>query len=159
MRRNSIQVKKFAPYLFGVLLFIGFSILPVPQVFSNDAPAGAEVNTNNRDSGGYVSGLTSARARSLVGVVIALVSVVIGWRSRSRKKAGLIKSKTLPMMALCLAGIAIVLSVIHLVSNTGAFGSGGGKAGAIVALAIGIPGVIVNAMVLWSGNWPQANHQ
>ena len=40
--------------------------------------------------------------------------------------------------------IAIALSIIHMAMNTGAFGTGGGKAGAIVALLLGVGGLILS---------------
>jgi hypothetical protein len=152
MRRELICVKKFAPYAFGAFLFFSLYILPVGQIFSQESTAVASVSPENEVSDAYVSGLTSARARSVVGGVIGLVSLVIGWRSRLRQKAGHVRSRIWPKVGLALAGITIVLSVIHLGNNKGEFGSGGGKAGAIVAFVFGIVGVTLNGLVLRSAS-------
>lgn len=94
----------------------------------------------------YVSGLTSGRTRSLVGGVIGLVSVIIGWRARSRSVANKSRART-PGISACVLGIvAIALSVVHLAGNTGGFGTGGGKAGAIVALVLGIIGTFLGGI-------------
>ena len=91
------------------------------------------------DSSNYVTGITAGRARSLVGVVIGALSLIIGWRI-SRKAQ---KRRIWFMVALIFGIIAIILSLTHL-GNTGGFGTGGGKAGAIVGLAFGILGLAVN---------------
>lgn len=52
--------------------------------------------------------------------------------------------------ALVLGFVAIILSVVHLAGTTGGFGTGGGKAGAIVALVLGITGAVVNVLALRS---------
>jgi hypothetical protein len=133
------------------LLFIGFSVLPFGDAFSQEDTTAVENNSSNKENTNtYVSGLTSARARSLVGGVIGLVSIIIGLRVRSRRGANQVKTKRWPKVALALGVIAIVLSVLHLAGNTGAFGTGGGKAGAIVALVLGICGVTLNGIAIRS---------
>jgi hypothetical protein len=51
-------------------------------------------------------------------------------------------------VALALGLIGMVLSVAHLGSSTGGFGSGGGRAGAIVALVLGQIGMNLGGLAL-----------
>jgi hypothetical protein len=148
MRTELIGRRNPVTYIIAALLFIGFSILPSEKIFSQQDTAVKSTNTKNEKADTYVSGLTSARARSLVGGIIGIVSVVIGFRVRSRRNAIQDKTKIWRKVALALGVLAVVLSVIHLAGNTGAFGTGGGKAGAIVALVLGICGMIVNGVAL-----------
>lgn len=100
---------------------------------------------------GYVTGITSGRARSLVGGVLALASVIIGWRFR-RDSPG---SRTWVGGALVLGILAILLSVTHLAITTGGVGTGGGKAGAVVAIVLGTAGIVISGLVLRSGKQAQ----
>ena len=81
--------------------------------------------------------LTSARAISLILFAVSIVSVIIAIRSKKRsddnsRKRGVI-------IAFVLGLIAVILSAIRIAATTG-FGTGGGKAGAILALFIGVIG-------------------
>lgn len=86
--------------------------------------------------------MTAGRARSLVGGIVSLISVIIGGLalSRSAGRAGIV--------ALALGLIGMILSVIHLGTSTGGFGTGGGRAGAIVALVLGLIGVNLGGLTL-----------
>lgn len=92
----------------------------------------------------YVTGLTSARARSLVGTVLALVSVVIGWRVKRRSVVSPGGQRSWAITALVMGVIAVALSLLHLLNTSGGFGTGGGKAGAIVGLALGLVGSAIS---------------
>ncbi len=97
----------------------------------------------------YVSGITPGRARSLIGGVVGLVCLVLGWRAKSRSKAANSIIRTTAVVALILGAIGILLSVVHLISTAGAvFGSGSGKAGAIVALLLSCVGMVLAALAL-----------
>lgn len=100
--------------------------------------------SQNDGTNTYVTGITSGRARSLVGGVLALTSVIVGWRLRSRST----HNRTWSLSAFVLGIVAILVSVIHLANNTGGFGTGGGKAGSIVAIALGLTGTFINGMAL-----------
>lgn len=95
----------------------------------------------------YVYGLTSARARSLIGVGLGLASLIIGWRTKARAK-GSDDRRSWSIAALALGSLAIILSVVHLASNTGGFGTGGGKAGAIVAIVLAVAGAVLGGLGL-----------
>ena len=89
-----------------------------------------------------VRGITAGRARSLVGGVVSLISLVIGGLALVRNgRAGAI-------VALVLGLIGIVLSVVHLGGSTGGFGTGSGRAGAIVALVLGLIGTNLGGLAL-----------
>ncbi|RAW02036.1 hypothetical protein DQQ10_05635 [Pseudochryseolinea flava] len=106
-----------------VLVFPALSI----EVFSQtDQVSGADGNA-------YVTGITSGRAKSLIGGALGLVSVVIGWKLKPRKRSWYVTG-------FVLGAAALILSIIHLVNLTGGFGTGGGKAGAIVGAVLGIVG-------------------
>ena len=87
-------------------------------------------------------GLTTGRLQSLVGVVAGLVSVVIGWqafRSVSYNKS---------IVSLVMGLIAVILSVVHLARATGDFGTGSGRLGGIVALLLGLVGIVLGGLAL-----------
>lgn len=102
---------------------------------SNGTKADAVHNENSTD----VRGITTARARSLVGVGLGAISIGIGWVAKKRTN-NMKNPRALPIVGLILAISAIALSIAHLFSTSGGFGTGGGKAGAIVALLLGLIG-------------------
>jgi hypothetical protein len=93
---------------------------------------------------------------SLIGAVIALVSLIMGWLAKARSNSANASGagnnsnrRTQAIIALLLGGIAIVLSVVHLSTSAGAvFGSGSGKAGAIVALVLALIGTALSGLTL-----------
>lgn len=146
-------MKKFIRYILSAWLITAFSFLMPGKLFSQTSPDTIKTETADHvttmdDAGStYVKGITSGRARALVGGVIGLTSLIIGWRSRMRP------SQTGAKLAMALGLIAIVLSVVHLSTVAGAvFGSGSGKAGAIVALPLAITGAILGQRTLRSRN-------
>ncbi len=99
---------------------------------------------------GFALDLTAGRARSLVGTVVALISLVIGGLAlaRSTNRIGAGNSRTWAIVALVSGLIGIALSVVHLGSSTGGFGTGSGRAGAIVALVLGLIGMNLGGVAL-----------
>lgn len=140
-------MKKYVRFTLLACLVVGFSFLTMEKVFSQSAADGTPQ---------AVTGITAGRARSLVGAVIALVSLIMGWRAKVRSNATNVSGagnsgnkRIQAIIALSLGGIAIILSVIHLSTSAGAvFGSGSGKAGAIVALVLALAGVALSALAL-----------
>lgn len=141
-------MKIYLSYLLTALLIIGYSCLTITYVFSqekqnqsrSETPESVTVRTNDNLS--PVKGITTGRARSLVGAVICLISLGIGWRAKSRSADNINKSRKLAIIALILGLVGIVLSLLHLFITAGAvFGSGSGKAGAIVAFVFGLIGI------------------
>jgi hypothetical protein len=82
--------------------------------------------------------LTSGRTVSLLLLVMSIASVVIAFRSRklsdNKNRNGSV------ILAGVLGLVAVIFSVIRITASTG-FGTGGGKAGAIFALLMGIVGI------------------
>jgi hypothetical protein len=128
-----------------VISFILPALLVAILVFATDK---AYSQTSDRD--GYATGITAARARSLVGVALGLVSLIIGWRVKKRSSVGKSYTRYWVIIALVLGLVAVVLSITHLANVNGGFGTGGGKAGAIVALIFGIIGASLNGVALRS---------
>jgi peptidoglycan/LPS O-acetylase OafA/YrhL len=132
--------KKASLILLGCLL-IAVSFLIPDQVFAQSA---------GDETSGTVKGITAGRAKSLVGGVLALVSLVVGWRANkvgSGMTSPTRNKRTQATIALSLGGIAIILSLIHLSTSAGAvFGSGSGKAGAIVALVLALIGASLGGL-------------
>lgn len=101
----------------------------------------------------YVSGITAGRARSLVGGFIGVVCLVIGWRAKSLSSKGDTNVRTGALWALLLGSIGLALGVMHLSLTAGAvFGSGSGKAGAIVGVVLNAVGIVLAALALKKGN-------
>lgn len=136
----NFQIKGFRNRLMllvvSVCLFIGCLLLLSETGFSQSGTEGGSPR---------VTGITSGRARAIGGALLGLVSVIMGWRARRGKG----NNRLLAIIALILGGITIIVSVIHLYTSAGAvFGSGSGKAGAIVALVLGIAGSASGGMAL-----------
>lgn len=93
--------------------------------------------------------MTSGRAKSLVGVVVGLISVIISGSALSRSSNRVGKSaQAKATIALVLGLIGIVLGLVHLSNNPGNFGTGGGRAGAIVGLIVGLTGMVLGGLAL-----------
>jgi hypothetical protein len=73
--------------------------------------------------------------------VLGIASVIVGWSSKR-------KTRRRSASALLLGIAAMIVSVAHLLNLTGDFGTGGGKAGAIVALGLGAFGCVVSVVAL-----------
>jgi uncharacterized membrane protein YqhA len=92
--------------------------------------------------------ITSGRARSLVAVVVGLISLIIGGLALARAgRMGSGKRGVRAIVALVLGLIGVFLSVVHLAGSTG-FGTGGGRAGGIVALVLGLVGMSLGGLAL-----------
>ena len=92
--------------------------------------------------------ITSGRARSLVGGVLGLFSLVIGAVALAGSAGRTGKGRVGAIVALVLGLIGMILSVVHLGMSTGGFGSGSGRAGAIVALVLSLIGINLGGLAL-----------
>ena len=129
-------MKKHIAYLLSVCLAVGFTFFPSGKALS-------QANST------YVKGMTTGRARALVGVAVGLISLGVGWRAKVRRNKGTGNARTGAVLALALGFIGIVLSVVHLSITAGAvFGSGSGKAGAIFAFVPNLIGIVLGGLVL-----------
>ena len=99
------------------------------------APGIASAQEANEDVGAK---LTSARVVSLLLFAIGIASVIIAFRSKNRADGN--SRKRSVIIASVLGLIAVILSAIRIAASTG-FGTGGGKAGAILALLMGVIGI------------------
>lgn len=125
-------------------------LFPATEMAFSQSAASEKTETVGSDDGsaGYVKGITSARARSLVGGALGLISVIIGWRVKARAKQN--TSRSWKIAALVLGILAILWSINHLAGGAGSFGTGGGKAGAIVAIVLGMIGIAFSGPTLMS---------
>lgn len=94
---------------------------------------------------GYVRGITPARAVGLVELALGLSSLIIATRAKKRA------TKRGAKVALALGFCAVVFSGLHFFVTAGAvFGSGSGKAGAIIAFLLGLIAAIIAFQTLHS---------
>lgn len=123
--------------------YISFSLIAIlTLLLSREVLSqGAETGNNNSklfNEGGYVKGITPARAIGLVELALGLSSLIVatGAKKRSARQGAKI--------ALVLGIGAVVFSAVHFFTTDGAvFGSGSGKAGAIIAFILGFIGAII----------------
>lgn len=114
--------------------------IPVILLICLTATAFAQVN---EPSTSYVRGLTPGRARALVGVALAIASIVISRRAKNRPA-----DRRSAVVATVLGSIAVIINVLHLFNTSGGFGTGGGMAGAIVGFALAITGLTIGSRAL-----------
>jgi O-antigen ligase len=145
-------MKRSFSSVLSICVIFSVSLFAIDSVCAMAARQQANESVEGKSEGTYtyVSGITSARAKSLIGAVIGLSSVIIGWRLKARAKAKQNGSSVWPIAGLVLGFVAIILSIIHLTGTKGGFGTGGGKAGAIVAIVLGISGAVLSAIPLRS---------
>lgn len=134
-------MKKYVVFV----LFLGIGFSTCKEAFSQVA----DTATNNSElfnEGGYVRGITTARAIGLVELGLGLASLVIAIRAKKRSaKKG---AKT----AMILGLIAVAFCIAHLITTAGAiFGSGSGKAGSIIAMILSLIGIAFASRTLCSG--------
>jgi hypothetical protein len=84
-------------------------------------------------------GITAGRALSLVAVAIGLISVIMAAFARARRARGI--------AAVVLGLVGILFSSVRL-ANTTAIGTGSGRLGAFVALAVALLGVVLGGRAL-----------
>jgi hypothetical protein len=136
--KNSIDMKKYISFV----LIIGLTLFVSDEVFSQVAKTSSN-NSKRFNEGGYVRGITQARAIGLVELALGLSSLIIAIRA---KKSAAKKSAKI---SLALGLVAIVFSTTHFFITAGAvFGSGSGKAGAIIAFIIGLIGIVLAFLTL-----------
>jgi hypothetical protein len=142
-------MKKCISYILLALLISGFTSTVKLFCQTNQKETMDSVKTTSNGNSPYVKGITPGRAYALAGGVIGLTSLIIGWRAKVRSKAGIDKARTGAMVALALGLTSIVLSIVHLSTSAGAvFGSGSGKAGALIALVPASIGIIFSGLAL-----------
>jgi hypothetical protein len=105
-------------------------------------------------------GITPGRLSSMIGAVVGLISIISGGLAL-RPSARVRFKKREATIALVGGLICIVLSIVHLARATGDFGTGSGKLGAIVAIVLGITGMVLGriAMVRYRKMVKDSNNQ
>jgi hypothetical protein len=140
-------MQKLISFLLPVFLSIVLVGAAPDKVFSQTRQHQTADTVNSKEAP-YVRGITPARAKSLVGGILGLASVIIGWRVKSRKATATRGGRLWCFASLTLGILAMLLGALHLSTVTGGFGTGGGKAGAIVAIALGFVGAGISGMAL-----------
>jgi hypothetical protein len=140
-------MKTFIPFMLAVFIAIVFSCLTAESVLAQSDRT-QQPDTVSDGTSSYVTGITAGRARSLVGVALGLISLIIGLRVKRRLAVHGSSVRKWTIAALVLGLGAVILSLIHLTTISGGFGTGGGKAGAIVALVFGLIGVCLGGVTL-----------
>jgi hypothetical protein len=152
-------MKKYICLKLPACLILFFSFLVTENAFSqlsqgdNKMDTVSNATTALNGNSAYAKGITTGRAKSLVGTAFGLISLVLGWWAKSRSNQKVRNKKAIAIAALTLALISIVLSVLHLITSyNAALGSGSGKAGAFVALLLAIPGFVLGFLTLRPSN-------
>lgn len=141
-------MEKYISYGLTTSLLILFSFVTTTKIFSQTDQKGNKTQTTDsvttipNGTSPYVKGITTGRAKALVGLAAGLISLAIGWWAKLRSAKGTGSVRTRVVVALVLGITGIVLSIVHLSTSAGAvFGSGSGKAGAIFALLLSLIGI------------------
>ena len=93
--------------------------------------------------------VTTGRLGSILIGVLGLASLIISLRNfRSSKKSASTTNRLSIIGAASLGLLCVVLAAIHIVNSSGGFGTGSGKAGAIVAIVLGLAGIILSYLSL-----------
>jgi hypothetical protein len=90
-----------------------------------------------------VIGTGGGRTGAVVAGLIALVGVVAGVRARFRSGG-----RDAAIVALVTGLLGAALAVLHLATSSGGIGTGNGRAGAIVAVALGVGAMALGWMAL-----------
>lgn len=147
-----MRIGKYLSIIVSSCLVTFFCAFLSEDTWAQDSETVSSVSptSHERSSSTPVKGITAMRARSLVGGVLGLISLVIGWRARNRALKGIgNKGRKGAVVALSLGAVALLLSLFHLSLSAGAvFGSGSGKAGAIVALVLSLIGITLSIWTL-----------
>ena len=141
-------MKNVISIFFRIAISIGFVFFTIDTVHAT-FDAKFQIDATHNDDDTYVTGITSDRAKSLIGVAAGLISLIIAWRVKSAK-AGPRAKRSGAMVAFVLGLTAILFGVFHLSNVAGNFGTGGGKAGALAAIILGAVGTCISGMILRS---------
>lgn len=96
----------------------------------------------------FLQVVTTGRLWSIVAGLLGLIGLIIALMALARAARRTHSAQRMGTVALVLGSICIALSVFHLARTTGGFGTGKGRAGAIVALVIGLTGIIFSRLAV-----------
>jgi hypothetical protein len=109
----------------------------------------AGLTVSAQDNSVRNTALTTGRLESILISLVGLISLILSIRYfRSSKKAASASKRKAVLITGAAALICIVLSGVHIANSNGGFGTGSGKAGAIVAIALGLTAIILSAITL-----------
>src|SRR5215510_4415065 len=92
-------------------------------------------------------GITAGRARALVAVAVALISLVIGGLALARPAGRIGNGRARSIAALVLGLIGFVIGALAATAN-GGLGTGSGLGGALVAMIMGLIGMALGGLAL-----------
>lgn len=96
-----------------------------------------------------VQGITSGRFASLLPILLGLLSILLVVIAKKGSMNAMLSKQNKSILAIVLGFIAIILSVRHLANSFSAeLGTGSGKAGAVVALVLGLTGILLGILAL-----------
>jgi hypothetical protein len=134
--KNKSFMKRCIVSVLVTCLILVFTVLLTETGFSQPESKGhptdstGVASTLHGKNSAYVQGITTGRAKALLGVAAGILSLVTGWRALTRMDSTNGKAGAIAGLPVVLGLIDIILSIIHLSSSAGAvFGSGSGKAG------------------------------
>jgi len=80
---------------------------------------------------------------------VGLLGVVIGWRALARSSGRSGRARTGGMSAVAVGAVGTVLAVLHLATSSGGPGTGNGLVGAVIAVPLGLGGVLLGGRALY----------
>ena len=97
-----------------------------------------------------VYGLTSKRQFALLALGLALLSVILGWRTfrKSAAHTSILHGKSWPVVAIVAGLMAVIGSVLNLATSNGGPGSGNGVLGSAQALVLGLAGMFLGGLAM-----------
>jgi len=140
---KQINIKRTFTYTFAALAIVAlfFGIVHMVLVVAHvSKPAIATVY-----------GLTPRRRWALVVIVMALVSVIIGWRTFRQSAASrisILKGKRRAIAAIVLGLLAVISGGLNLAAANGGPGTGNGVVGSAQALVLGLIGIVLGGLTL-----------
>jgi len=93
-------------------------------------------------------GITAGRARALVAVAVALISLVIGGLALARPAGRIGNGRARSIAALVLGLIGFVIGALVAATANGGLGTGSGLGGALVAMIMGLIGMALGGLAL-----------
>lgn len=97
-----------------------------------------------------VYGLTSKRQFALIAMALALLSVILGWRTfrKSAARTSILHGKSWPVIAIVSGLVAVIGSILNLATSNGGPGSGNGVLGSAQALVLGLTGMFLGGLAI-----------
>ncbi len=140
---KKINMKRTAIYIAAALAALALFGLIVHLIL-----VAADVSTPANTT---VYGLTPRRIWALTVILLALISLVIGWRTlrqSASNRISIFKGKRRAMVAIIMGLIAVINGGLNLATANGGPGTGNGVVGSAQALLLGLIGLVLGWVVL-----------